>query len=145
MNKNKSLSCFIVSFKQGFVSPNIPIASFHQEEKDLNFLLDTGSDKNVIDETALQQFEHKMLEPDENSTTHLSGVGGTKEVSTCNLSFTCGDEQYTADFLVTDLKEAFGLVKRDHGITIHGILGSAFLRENKVVLDFNSLAAYNKE
>ena len=37
-----------VSFKQGFISPKIPIATFHQGDKELVLLLDTGSDKNVI-------------------------------------------------------------------------------------------------
>ena len=78
MNKNKGISLFTVSFKQGFISPKIPIATFHQGDKELVLLLDTGSDKNVIDANALEQFTHRMHEDDEDPTTHLSGVGGTQ-------------------------------------------------------------------
>lgn len=144
MNKNKGISLFTVSFKQGFISPKIPIATFHQGDKELVLLLDTGSDKNVIDANALEQFTHRMHEDDEDPTTHLSGVGGTQKVSVCTLEFKCGDETYTEDFLVTDLKQAFDLIRKNHCITLHGILGSDFLRKNNVVLDFKNLAAYNK-
>lgn len=141
--KKNSLSLFTVSFKQGFISPNVPIATFYQGEKKINFLLDTGSDNNVIDATALKQFEHKIHE--DGDSINLTGVGGTKEVSTCSLTFRCEEEEYTQDFLVTDMKHAFDIIEQDHCITIHGILGSVFLRENNVVLDFQNLAAYSRK
>ena len=140
--KKDSISLFTVSFKQGFVSPNIPIATFQQGDKKIVFLLDTGSENNVINKEALSYIKHEVKE---GALTTLSGVGGTKEVSHCSISFMCDGEEYTADFLVTDLKEAFDMIEREHGITIHGIIGSVFLRENNVILDFKNLAAYSKQ
>lgn len=142
--KKNNISLFTVSFKQGFVSPNIPIATFHQGKKKINFLLDTGSDNNVIDTEALKQFEHKKKE-DDSSVTNLTGVGGTQQVSICSLTFSCDGEDYTQDFLVTDMKHAFDMIEEDHCIKIHGILGSVFLRENNIVLDFQKLAAYSRK
>jgi len=139
----KNISLFTVSFRQGFISPNLPIATFYQEDKKIVFLLDSGSDKNVIDSNAIKLFEHKVK--DDAEETHLSGVGGTQKVYTASLAFGTKDEKYTADFLVTDLKETFDLIEKEHGIAIHGIIGSSFLREHHVVLDFKNLAAYSKQ
>ena len=142
MNKNNNTSFLAVSFRQGFVSPNIPIATFSQGDKDIVFLLDTGSDNNVINKGALDYVEHEMLEGGD--TTTLSGVNGTTEVEHCSIKFSCEDDTYKADFLVADLNEAFNQIRKGHCITIHGILGSNFLRNHNVVLDFNNLTAYSK-
>lgn len=142
MRKNKNISLFAVSFRQGFISPNIPIATFNQGDKEITFLLDTGSDNNVINKGALDYVEHTMIEGGDKTT--LSGVNGTTEVEHCSIKFTCEDENYEANFLVADLDEAFGTIRKGHCITIHGILGSVFLRENNVVLDFKTLSAYSR-
>lgn len=144
MAKKNNISLFTVSFKQGFISPNVPIATFMQDDKEINFLLDTGSDNNIIDVNALKQFKHEMLE-DNDGKVNLTGVGGNQQVSGCKLTFSCSGENYTQNFLVADMKDAFGLIKKDHCITIHGILGSVFLREHRIVLDFKNLAAYSNK
>ena len=143
MRKNKNISLFAVSFRQGFISPNIPIATFNQGDKEITFLLDTGSDNNVINKGALDYVEHTMIEGGDKTT--LSGVNGTTEVEHCSIKFTCEDENYEANFLVADLDEAFGTIRKGHCITIHGILGSKFLRSHNIVLDFQNLSAYSKE
>ena len=142
MNKNNNISLFAVSFSQGFTSPNIPIATFQQGDKEIVFLLDTGSDNNVINQKALQYIDHQKIEGD---VTTLSGVNGTTQVEHCVIKFSCNDENYEANFLVADLEEALGTIRRSHCITIHGILGSKFLRKYNVVLDFKNLSAYSKE
>ena len=73
MNKKNNISLFAVSFSQGFISPNIPIATFQQGSKDIVFLLDTGSDNNVINKEALEYVEHEMYDTSDRVTT-LSGV-----------------------------------------------------------------------
>ena len=145
MNKKQNnISLFAVSFSQGFTSPNIPIASFQQGDKDIVFLLDTGSDNNVINKNALNYVEHEMVDNGEAKTT-LAGVNGITEVQHCTIKFNCDDESYKADFLIADLDEAFGSINKSHCIIIHGILGSKFLRSHNVILDFKNLSAYSKE
>lgn len=144
MNKNNNISLFAVSFSQGFTSPNLPIASFKQGKKDIVFLLDTGSDNNVINKSALNHVEHQMITFEEGQRATLTGLNGTTNVEMCSIQFSCDEETYKADFLVADLEEAFGSITRSHCITIHGILGSKFLRKHNVVLDFKTLSAYSK-
>ena len=139
-NKNKSLLSF--SFSQGFTSPNIPIATFKQGDKELNFIIDTGSDDNVINRESLKEIEHEMVE--HNGT--LAGVGGVFNVEACNISFQHEGETFTTKFLIADhLQQAFDDIRRAHAIPLHGMLGSKFLMQNNIVLDFNNMVAYNKE
>ena len=42
------------------------------------------------------------------------------------------------------MKEAFGNIKKETGVTIHGILGSDFFTRYKYVLDFDKLIFYKK-
>ena len=138
-NKNKSLLSF--SFSQGFTSPNIPIATFKQGDKELNFIIDTGSDDNVINRESLKEIEHEMVE--HNGT--LAGVGGVFNVEACNISFQHEGETFTTKFLIADhLQQAFDDIRRAHAIPLHGMLGSKFLMQNNIVLDFNNMVAYNK-
>lgn len=144
MNKNNTITCFAVSFSKGFKSPNIPLATFHQGDKDLTFLLDTGSEYNVTNKKVLSEVSHTMLNNGQN-THSLAGVGGTEDVSVCSIKFSCGNEEYTENFLVSSsIDAAIESIRREHGITIHGILGSVFLKEHNIVMDFNNLMAYSK-
>lgn len=145
MTKKHGVSLLAVSFKGGFTSPNIPIATFYQGDKEIIFLLDSGSDRNVINEDALKLFDHTLKEKDASSVTHLSGVGGSQEVETCTMSFGTEDSKYTTDFLVTDLSPAFDGIRKEHCIQIHGILGSTFLKEHHIILDYKNLSAYSVE
>ena len=140
--KDRSSLFFSVSFSKGFVAPNIPIATFKHGDLILNFLLDSGADRNSIDSRMLGKIRHSMAEDD--TTVTLTGVGGTVDVKNCSLTFrTIGeDKEYKADFLIADLKEPFDQLYETHGIQLHGIIGSQFMRKHHVVLDFQNLAAY---
>ena len=144
MGKKKSISLFSVSFSQGFSSPKLPIATFYQGDKELVLILDSGSDNNLIDASILPQFNHTMLEKNPDDITHLAGVGGNTAVSNCKLTFGCEDENYTEEFLVVDLKKSFDVIRKNHCVIVHGILGSNFMKKNNIVLDFKELAAYSK-
>lgn len=142
--KKDNISLLAVSFSKGFISPQIPIATFLQGNKKLNFILDTGSDKNVVDESVLNEIEHEKLESANPLT--LTGVGGVVEVKICRIPFQNQDDHttYKPTFLVTDLKDQFDSLEDTHGIKIHGMLGSLFLKEHNLVLDFTNLTAYSK-
>ena len=108
-------------------------------------MLDSGSEFNVTNKNALERIEHKMLNNGEDTHT-LTGVGGSEEVSMCEISFICGREEFTAKFLVSStINAATDIIRREHGINIDGILGSKFMREHNIVLDFNTLLAYSKK
>jgi hypothetical protein len=94
---------------------------------------------------ALDYIEHEMYNAPDGNTHTLSGVNGTTEVKHCSIKFSSEEKSYKADFLVADMNEAFGMIRRHHCITIHGMLGSKFLRSHNIVLDFQNLSAYSKD
>ena len=140
-NKEKNISLFGISFKQGFISPNVPIVTVTQNGKKLHFLLDTGCDNNVINKEALECIEHT----EKKGKTNLTGLGGSQAASKCDITFVCEDQEYTEEFLVSDLTDAFGLMEDWHSIKLCGMLGSCFLRNNNLVLDFETLTLYSKK
>ena len=142
--KQNSISLFTASFRQGFTSPNVPLVTVHQGDKELIFLLDTGSEYNVIDKNALDFIEHKIIE-DKNMPVTMSGVGGKVEVSACSIAFRCGDEDYEENFSINDLSEALKMLKAETGVIMHGIIGSRFMMEHNIVLDYHKLIAYTKK
>lgn len=139
---NKSF--IAISFASGFTSPNIPIVSFYQGNKQLNFILDSGSDRNVIDASVLKDLEYEKLEDREN--IRLTGINGSQQTQLCRISFTAGEESYQEEFLVSEtLEESFKVLYQAHAIPLHGMIGSNFLRKNNLVLDFVNMVAYNKD
>lgn len=47
-------------------------------------------------------------------------------------------------FNVHDLDAAFGVVKQESGVQLHGILGSKFFEKYKYVIDYKDCIAYIK-
>ena len=132
-----------ISFKEGMDLTGLPICTFSQGDKRLNFILDTGSDVSIIDSNILDQIEHSVLEDTEGN---LYGVDGVRtKVPVCTITLNYRNKDYPGAFLVRNMKEAFGNMKNDHGVNLHGLIGSRFFNQYKYVLDFADLIAYSKE
>lgn len=142
-NKKNSLSLVAISFSPGFTAPNIPIAVFSQGNTDLNFIIDTGSEYNVIDKSILKSIKYKEVE--DSGTVTLHGVGEAQATKSCVITFQHDGKEYTAEFLISDLGKSFSVVKQLHAIPLHGMLGSKFIKDNNLILDFTNMVAYNNE
>lgn len=131
-----------MSFKETFDLTEMPIVTFYQGDKKINFLLDTGSNNNIIDEGMLKELKYKTS----NAKTNLAGVDGINHtVDVCVLTITYKDKDYTYPYLVKDMSPIFGSIKKESGANIHGILGAKFFNKFKYVLDFSELIAYSKQ
>lgn len=143
MKINKNISLLAVSFRQGFIPPKLPIVTFKQGDKDITFIIDSGSNQNVISKEALSLIDHEVIETKDKFT--LSGLNATPtEVSLCSIKFTNDGKEYEQVFLVADLNGPMEGIKTDHGLVVHGMLGSPFLEEYKVILDYDQMIAYSK-
>ena len=132
-----------MSFKQGLDLTGLPVITLYQGDNPLNFILDTGSDVSVIDSNALSQIEHEILKDVKGS---IYGIDGNKiDVNVCTITLNYKDNFYKHNYLVKDLSAPFQHVKHDHGVTLHGMLGSRFFNEFRYVLDFAELIAYSKK
>ena len=73
------------------------------------------------------------------------GIEGNKVSNQfCKMSVAYKNQVFEEEFSIADLDEAFGVVKQESGVQIHGILGSKFFERYKYVLDFKELIAYIK-
>lgn len=130
-----------MSFKEAMDLAELPIVTFYNKDKKLNFLLDTGSDFSHINKSALPSLEYKEINGNKNI---ISAGGSTQSLGCCEMTVAYKNQKFVDKFYVSDLDEAFGVIKSETGVQIHGILGSKFFAKYKYILDFENLIAYSK-
>lgn len=128
-----------ISFREAINLTGLPIVTFYNGCKKINLLLDTGSTLSYINSINVQEYEHQYLD---NIQSTIGFEGVLKESSSCIINIQYGENKYLTEFAVMDLQNAFNFLKREYGVTLHGILGSNFFKEHKYVLDFTNLIAY---
>ena len=132
-----------MSFKEALDLIELPIVTFYQGDKKLNFMLDSGSNFSIIDSNAVNnlKLEHTKL----NKVNSIIGINGeTRNAGFINLKFSYKHINFDYDFQYLDLSNVVDSLKQN-GITIHGILGNQFFIKYKYILDFNDLIAYSKK
>lgn len=130
-----------ISFKQAVELTGLPIITLYQGEKRFNFILDTGSTDNIIDQNILKELDYEVQE----SKHNLYGLEGNEQtVNTCSITLSYKDKDFPFIYLINDLKKPFEVMKKENGVTLHGMLGSKFFNAYKYILDFNELIAYSK-
>jgi hypothetical protein len=128
-----------ISFREAMDLVELPIITFYNKDKKLNFLLDTGSDLSYINKSILPSLEYIEI----NESRNIISVGGNSQsLGCCNMTVTYKSQKFIDRFYISDLDEAFGAIKAETGVQIHGILGSKFFVKYKYVLDFKDLIAY---
>ena len=131
-----------MSFREAMDLVELPIITFYNKDTKLNFLLDTGSDLSYINKSVL--FSFVAMEVTE-SMNIIRGGGNLQSLGCCDMTVTYKNQEFIDRFYVSDLDEAFGAIKAETGVQIHGILGSKFFTKYKYILDFESLIAYSKK
>ena len=131
----------VFSFRQGFDLTEMPVITLYQGEKKFNFLLDTGSNNNILDKEALKEVEHSPTE----YNSQVTGVeGNVRKDPVHEVTFTYEDKEFPFYYVISDLSGVFSAIKKASGVTLHGMLGSKFFNAYKYVLDFHKLIAYIK-
>ena len=129
-----------MSFRETMDLCELPIVTFTNNSKKFNFLLDTGASKSIINKTVLEELEYERL----NKETSLYGSEGNRQtVPFIKMSVGYRDRYYEEEFQVVDMSSAFGNLKSDYGVNLHGILSSTFFQKYKYILDFDALIAYS--
>ena len=135
--KNRKKAC--IDFSAGFNLTDLPIVTFTQGDEKLNFLLDTGSNKSLINSSVIKRLQHVMLKSD---STMFGVDGNYTKVETAVISIFYNGEEYANDFMISNLDKPFTNIKKESGVTIHGILGNNFFVRNKSILNFEEMRAY---
>ena len=129
-----------MSFMETMNLCELPIVTFMNNGKKLNFLLDTGASKSVIHSGALEGLTYKSI----NKSGDVYGMDGKrKDVSFINMSIGYKGKDYNEEFQSIDMSVSFSNLKADFGVNLHGILSSTFFQKYKYVLNFDELVAYS--
>ena len=130
-----------ISFKEAMDLVELPVVTFYNGDTKLNFLLDTGSNVSYINSSIIPLLVHEKTDKEMDTI----GIEGNKVSNQfCKMSVTYKNQVFEEEFSIADLDEAFGVVKQESGVQIHGILGSKFFERYKYVIDFKELTAYIK-
>lgn len=129
----------IVSLNSILSKLGLPLLIVKAQAKNLCFLLDTGSNINVLDKKVAEFFQLSS------GTVQRQqfGIDGTLQITdVVEMTFSLEEREYKAAFSVMDLSSAFGKVEEESGIQIHGLLGCSFMEQQKWVLDFEKLCLF---
>lgn len=131
-----------MSFQNSMDLTELPIVTFYQDKKKINFILDTGATCCTIDEGYLKELEHKKLDIE----TSQYGIDGNKKtLKTCSINITYKEKKYNVPCIIRDLSALSESIKKESGVTVHGIIGTNFFNSCNYVLDFEQYIAYSKE
>ncbi len=129
-----------MSFRETMDLTGLPIVTFKQGENKFNFVLDTGAYSSIIDSRVLDKLQYTKLE----GKSIGYGVDGVEHhMDIVGIVLTYKDKNYSDAFRVLDMTASFDALKRDYGVTVHGLLSSAFFERYKYVLNYNELVAYS--
>lgn len=130
-----------ISFRESMDLTELPVVTFYNGDKKLNFLLDTGSNISHINSSSLSLLEHEKID----MQAETMGFEGNKVSNEfCRMTVFYKNQKFEDEFSITDLDEAFNVIKQENGVQIHGILGSKFFEKYRYVLDFSELIAYTR-
>ena len=130
-----------VSFMEAYDLTGLPIVTFKQGKTKFNCLLDTGATKSVIVPTMLDVL--KYAETDITGTV-FGMEGNIVNTKYVNVEFKHKNKEYTEEFQVVDMSNAFDALKQDTGVTVHGIIGGSFFAKYGYVIDYKDFIAYSK-
>lgn len=133
-----------MSFKEALDLTELPVVTFYNGGKKINFLLDTGSNAsyfNIRDVERLEKYE-RINKVSAGIVTGSSVVEETHGYIRIPLEYR--GTTYSDDFVLYDISDSFNNIKKESGVSIHGILGNQFFTKYKYVLDFDKMIAYMK-
>lgn len=123
---------------------NLPILSLSNNGKVFNFIIDSGSNISHICAEYYESLDTKHLGTDSNHM--IQGLGGTSVgVTMCNATFKdIVGKSYEINLAVsTQLGAVAKNIESVTGFKVHGLLGTDFLRENRYVINFDTLTMYS--
>lgn len=129
----------VYSFKDILEKTDLPIMTFTQNGKQLNFILDTGCSYCLINKNVVDNFEHTKT----NAQTETVGIDGiVHKTPIISLDFEYDGIQFNHFFVLSDLEDSARELKQATGIEVHGLIGSAFFKKYNYILDYENCIVY---
>lgn len=128
-----------ISFRESMDLVELPVITFYNGDRKINFLLDTGSNISYLNKSVVSS----LVVESTGEESNIIGIEGNKvNCKICKMIIKRKNQEFKEEFSIADLDKAFRIVKEESGVQIHGILGSRFFEKYKYVLDFKDYIAY---
>lgn len=129
-----------ISFQETLALTDLPIVTFYNNGRKLNFILDTGANESVLNERELSSCSYTLV----NEKRNLMGIDGNNRSidNLVSLKLTRGVQQFLEKFQVSNLSPVLDNIRKTCGVEVHGLIGNTFFTKYKYILDFDELAAY---
>lgn len=128
-----------ISFREAMDLVELPVITFYNGDKKINFLLDTGSNISYLNKSIVSS----LVVESTGEESNIIGIEGNKvNCKICKMIIRRKNQEFEEEFSIADLDKAFRIVREESGVQIHGILGSRFFEKYKYVLDFKDYIAY---
>ena len=128
-----------ILLQQSLIQVGLPLLIVKAQAKNLCFLLDTGSNINVLDKRVAEFFQLSGG----TAQQQQFGLDGTLQTTdVVKLTYSLYIFPYMFHPVVMDFSSAFGKVEEESGIQIHGLLGCSFMEQQKWGLDFEKLCLF---
>jgi predicted aspartyl protease len=128
-----------ISFREAMDLAELPVITFYNGDRKINFLLDTGSNISYLNNSIVSS----LVVESTGEESNIIGIEGNKvNCKICKMIIRRKNQEFEEEFSIADLDKAFRIVKEESGVQIHGILGSRFFEKYKYVLDFKDYIAY---
>lgn len=139
-HKRQELAKRNMSFIESINLTGLPIITFHNNGNPVNMVLDTGSNVCVINQNVLKDLKYEVAE----EYTGIIGIQGEAgEGQTVILPLSYKDYEFDFECYAINMAETVQSMRKEYGVTIHGLLGTGFFTKYKYILDFNSMVAYS--
>lgn len=128
-----------ISFREAMDLAELPVITFYNGDRKINFLLDTGSNISYLNKSIVSS----LVVESTGEESNIIGIEGNEvNCKICKMIIRRKNQEFEEEFSIADLDKAFRIVKEESGVQIHGILGSRFFEKYKYVLDFKDYIAY---
>lgn len=128
-----------ISFREAMNLVELPVITFYNGNRKINFLLDTGSNISYLNKSIVSS----LVVESTGEESNIIGIEGNKvNCKICKMIIRRKNQEFEEEFSIADLDKAFRIVREESGVQIHGILGSRFFEKYKYVLDFKDYIAY---
>lgn len=128
-----------ISFREAMDLVELPVITFYNGDRKINFLLDTGSNISYLNKSVVSS----LVVESTGEESNIIGIEGNKvNCKICKMIIRRKNQEFKEEFSIADLDKAFRIVREESGVQIHGILGSRFFEKYKYVLDFKDYIAY---
>ncbi len=124
----------------GLSKTGLPLIVVNIFGNEVCLMLDTGSNRNIIDQRIFDQFRDRLTTSE--TSSEVLTLNGTTQGMIIDVPFTFENDDYHEPFLCVEMTDTFDKIHDESGIQIYGSLGNHFFLKYGWIIDFERIEVY---